>query len=220
MPPLGIGIIITPEAGAVQRAGARRPRRARGGGSALPAACRRSNRSALRAQAADGPRRRFQHPGALAVVAQFGMCTGPWCRPSACTARAVVSSSASCTAARLARRRHVDGLFEERALQRIGLVEDRQRLEIRRAVTRPFDGELAAFDVAFHLQTRRSPSLPDAPEGGDELRCDRWRESRRGWRKAPAASARTDKARAPPARADRPSSAARKNHGTRIPAAW
>ena len=52
---------------------------------------------------------------------------------------------------RFARWRHVDSLLEERAGERIGLVENGQRLEYA-VRDQPLDGELPPFDVALHLQ--------------------------------------------------------------------
>ena len=142
----------------VQPRAAKHPRPGRAAGSVLPAACRPAKRSAwrtVRRWAARASPASTRLPGCSAVR----RAPARGASPSARTARAVVSISACLHLGGLARRRHVDGLLEERALQRIGLVEDGERLEFARG-DQPFHGEFAPRNVAFHLQRARSPILP------------------------------------------------------------
>ena len=55
---------------------------------------------------------------------------GPWVRPSALIAASVVRMIAALRGGGLARRRDVDGLFKERAVERIGLVENREHAQL------------------------------------------------------------------------------------------
>ena len=76
------------------------------------------------------------------------------------------------------RRRHVDGLLEERAVERVRLVEERERLEPARH-EEPLERDLAAGDelldeqraggLAAHGDVVAPEERGDAPEGGDEL---------------------------------------------------
>ena len=112
----------------------------------------------LGAQAADGARVRF--PASRRPPRYSAVRRGPG-RGAARGAAPRVRRSRQrlLHLGRLARRRHVDGLFEERPFQRIGLVEDGERLELAGG-HQAFDGELAAGDVALHLQMPLAQILP------------------------------------------------------------
>jgi len=81
-------------------------------------------------------------------------------------------------AVRQARGRHVDGLLEERPLQRVGLVEERQHVQ-RSPDQQAFQGDLEAGHVflgkqiargvAGHRDVVADEQRRDAPEGHDEL---------------------------------------------------
>ena len=136
-----------------------RPHRQPRAATSSPIACRSnssssgmpsSNRSAFAHSPPIGPRGHLQHPGALFVEAQLGV------ERSVLQAQRLRrprrgSSISRCTAAGCARRRHINRLFEERTIQRIGLIEDGQRLEVRRA-SRCLRRRIRGPDICFHLQ--------------------------------------------------------------------
>jgi hypothetical protein len=104
-----------------------------------------------RAQSADGPRGHFEHPDARGFT-RISAWMGPCVRPSAFGWRLrVVRTMARCVSRIFARRRDVDGLFEERTIERIGLVEKREHAELAMREN-AFQREFAAFDEGFHLQ--------------------------------------------------------------------
>ncbi len=128
-PRRGIGIIITPTPRLARYA--RAPRRARGAAAPPRATRRRPSRrgtAAPGAEAADGARRHFEHVHAASFT-RHSAWTGPGAGRARRPPPPPPSTIRACTSAGGARRRDVNRLLEERAVERVRLVEDRERLE-------------------------------------------------------------------------------------------
>ena len=138
-----------------------------------------------RAQAADRPRRDLEHGDAIAVDPELGV-DGPVGEPDRVRRAPGEERDALLQVGGQSRRRHVDRLFEVRADERVGLVEDREDLELLLAAEQPFDRDLDARDVLLDEQrpvarwrgcvrrratadtgssTRMTPRLADRPTG-------------------------------------------------------
>ena len=156
-----------------------------------------------RAQAADRARGDFEDKDAVRVDAALGVDRTVMEAQRSRRARHAVDDGALRVGVR-GRRRQVDRFLEERAVERIGLVEDRQHLE-GAAMHHPFESVFAAgnepFDergcvrvVPFGAHLRLLHQRPQALERGGQGR-DRRRASRRGCRRARPASPRRDTTR-------------------------
>ena len=180
-PPRGIGIIMTAAAARSRSSeGTARPRARRrmSSSSDMPV----PKRSVRRAEAADRARRDLQHhrlePGRGRAQPQLA-CTAPSERPSARAAGGGRLRDPGLGGLGQPRRRHVDGLLEEGAVERIGLVEEGQGAEDA-ALQQAFERHLAARHEVLHQDgvgplaqlrhVRRAQDLADALEGGHELR--------------------------------------------------
>ena len=167
MPRRGIGIIITPLASrlAAPRAGIfaeRVPKEEllegdcglRIADCGLTAIADEAQRA--RAQAADRARGDFEHEARPPSLTRHSAWTGPWCRPMAFAARVDRLDDSILDLRRRRRRRDVDRLFEERAVERFGLVEDRQDVQ-RAVVQQRLDRVLASGDEALRRARSRAP---------------------------------------------------------------
>ena len=132
----------------------RRPRRARGARPRLPAKSRIQSAGFGRTGRRSGARPSRPAPGRRRFApAQLGV-NGPVSRPSARAAAATASAMRRWSGSGQPRRRDVDGLLEGRAVQRIGLVEQRQHLQ-RAAGQDPFERELGPGDERFDRGSAR-----------------------------------------------------------------
>ena len=174
---------------AASRASARPARAAAAAPRSRCAAPRALEAQRLRAQPADRPRRHFEHVHALAVDAALGVHRTVMQPERLRRARHRRRDLRLDPGVHL-RRRHVNRFLEERAVERIGLVEDRERPQ-RAVLEQALERELGAGNVLLDLddvgfRIAQLASLPETPAGGG---CDRTptrssahrrRESRRG----------------------------------------
>ena len=126
-----------------------RPRRARDAAGA-PRATRPPRPASARhetagpgADAADGSCGDFEDVDAFDSLTRHSTCTGPWYSPIARTAIGDGGHDALLHVGRRHRGRAIDRLLEERTIERIRLVEDRQYLE-HAMVEQPLDRVLSA----------------------------------------------------------------------------
>ena len=155
-----------------------------------PSACRKQHllerpespppllkRSDPRAQPADRPGRHLQHVDAVRIDAALRV-HGAVRRPSA-EPRAAPHRGSPAPAPLKSRRRDVDALFEERTVERIGLVEDRERAEAAvretprprtRAGDEPLDQQLAFEPGPLRADVDPRQERRDALKSGDQLR--------------------------------------------------
>ena len=148
--------------------------RRRGRPSARSAAlARTARRSAARPPRARSPPR-FARAGTSA-------CIGPCDRPIARAARPTAATIACCSSREAPRRRDVDRFLEERTVERIGLVEDRQHVK-RPVVQHPFDREFAPVNEVLdeHVVVRVEALAPDVRRLQDARAADRRRRSSSG----------------------------------------
>ena len=104
-----------------------------------------------RAQASDRPRRDFEHGDAITVDPEFGV-DGPVGEPDRVRRPPGEERDALLQVGGQSRRCDVDRLFEVRADERVGLVEDREDLELLLAAEQPFDRDLDTREVLLHEQ--------------------------------------------------------------------
>ena len=114
-------------------------------------------------QPSNGPRGDFEHPYARVIDPHLGMngtVGHTECRGGA---RGGIEDGLLCCG-RFARRREVNGFLKKRSIERVGLVEQRQRLKTP-AREQAFQSEFASGYEAFDQHRLVSGDVPDTREG-------------------------------------------------------
>ena len=193
-PPRGIGIIMTP-AGRRSRSSESRSIAERVAEDSSSRDTPGPEAERARAEAADRAGGDLDHPRTLVVDPQLGV-DRPLREAERPRRPARLGGDRGLASGRQARGRHVERLLEVRPVERVGLVEERQHVELSRH-QEPLQRHLAPGNEVLdqHLVAPRPPASPcrrledrrDPPERGDEGGPDRRPGSRRGCRRGSSA---------------------------------